>query len=61
MTKEERIEELIRLGFSNKEIACTIHLSERSVRWYVGKVMRKLGLYGPADERRLVVRLLEAE
>ena len=42
--QEEKILELIALGFSNKQIADELHFAEQTVKNYVSRLMAKLGV-----------------
>jgi DNA-binding NarL/FixJ family response regulator len=45
-------------GLSTKEIRERLHLSRSGVNFHIGKMMRERGLWGTADQRRLIVLLV---
>lgn len=54
-TKHGEVLRMLSRGFSNKEIAAKLNVRPRTVRYYVAFLMRKAGLSGSADHRRLVL------
>jgi DNA-binding NarL/FixJ family response regulator len=54
-----RVQELLAEGLSNKEIADRMQVTVRMVKWHVGNLYVKHGLYGVADQRRLIVVLVK--
>lgn len=41
--REREVLELVRSGLRNREIACRLHLSEKTVKHHVGQVLQKTG------------------
>lgn len=54
----QRIKELLAAGLSNKEIAARLRLSNGTVRFYITRMFKELGLYGPGEQRRFMVWIL---
>jgi len=61
MTKRKLIAGMLAEGQTNKEIAAALHISVRTVKWYLADFRFRLGLYGNADERRLVVAAVQGK
>jgi DNA-binding NarL/FixJ family response regulator len=59
--KRKRIAQLLAKGYSDKEIAGALGMSTSAIKWYVRGFRRKIGLYGNADERRLVVAAVQGK
>jgi two-component system, NarL family, response regulator DevR len=57
--QERRVFELIGQGLSNRQIADRLHLTERTVKNYSSRLLRKLGLQRRAEAAVLSARLAE--
>lgn len=57
----ERIVQCLAQGMTNQEIADQVHLSVRTVKWYIDNFMAKADLHGPADGRRLIVYAMQGK
>ena len=55
VTRRQDVTALIARGFSNKEIASELGLSEWGVRWYISTIYREHGFYGASARWRLIV------
>jgi len=53
----QRVEELLRQGYTNKEMMHALNLSRTAVHYHVAKLFKRAGLYGN-DTRRFMVWLL---
>jgi len=53
----QRVEELLRQGYTNKEMMHALNLSRTGVHYHVAKLFKQAGLYGN-DTRRFMVWLL---
>jgi len=54
--RELEVLELVAHGYSNSEIACTLHLADSSVKTHVSHILNKLGM---ADRVQLVILAYE--
>ena len=54
--QEQRILSLLAQGMTNKEIAATLFLSEKTVRNYVSHILSKLGVSNRAEAAAFAVR-----
>jgi hypothetical protein len=58
--RELAIIELVARGFSNKEITEYLCISEHTLRWWITeRIYKRFGLYGAADQRRLVLKCVD--
>jgi DNA-binding NarL/FixJ family response regulator len=56
---ERQVRACLVQGLSNKEIRAQLHLSKSAVNFHITALMRKYDLWGTADQRRLIVALVE--
>ena len=59
--QERRIFELIGEGMSNREIAATMYLAEKTVKNYVSSLLAKLGMSRRTEAAAFAARLDERE
>jgi two-component system, NarL family, response regulator DevR len=57
--QERRVFELIGQGLSNRQIAARLHLTERTVKNYSSRLLKKLGMERRAEAAVLAARLAE--
>jgi hypothetical protein len=53
--RRKEIERGLRDGLSYKEIGARLHLSERTIKWYMSDWFRERGLYGAGSAMRLLL------
>jgi DNA-binding NarL/FixJ family response regulator len=54
--REEEVLRLLARGWSNDQIAQTLHISERTVRYHLGNIYGKLGVIGRGEAIAWAVR-----
>ena len=56
---ERRLAELVTRGYSNRQIAGEVYLSEKTVESHLSRIFEKLGLKSRVDLAREMTRALE--